>query len=94
MTKKKCVVYIFKCGNFYKIGWAVDYLKRYKELQTGNPFKLERIVVIDCDSSKYAQKLEAKLHKKYADKRYRGEWFKFLPAEAEKYFAIGKDALA
>jgi hypothetical protein len=52
-----------------KIGRAIDPLQRLAELQTGSPVKLELLAVLRGDH-------EAMLHRKFADLRIHGEWFR------------------
>ncbi len=49
---------------------------RLKQLQTGNPTQLSLVRTIQTKTHADAFQLEAQLHKKYANKHYRGEWFK------------------
>ncbi|MFI5867712.1 GIY-YIG nuclease family protein [Streptomyces sp. NPDC051546] len=55
-----------------KIGTSVNPEKRLKELQTGNPDRLE---VLWCTPG--GRELEALLHRAFADRRVEGEWFDF-----------------
>ncbi|MFD4862470.1 GIY-YIG nuclease family protein [Streptomyces atratus] len=55
-----------------KIGTSVSPEKRLKELQTGNPDRLE---VLWYTSG--GRELEALLHRAFADHRVEGEWFDF-----------------
>ncbi|MFC9581595.1 GIY-YIG nuclease family protein [Streptomyces yangpuensis] len=55
-----------------KIGTSVSPEKRLKELQTGNPDRLE---VLWCTPG--GRELEATLHQAFADYRVEGEWFDF-----------------
>ncbi|WP_217550094.1 GIY-YIG nuclease family protein [Streptomyces sp. GbtcB6] len=59
-----------------KIGTSVSPKKRLKELQTGNPDRLE---VLWCTLG--GRKLEAHLHQAFADYRREGEWFDFAGLE-------------
>ena len=87
-NSEKAVVYIFKCGEFYKIGWATDYKRRCKELQVGNPFEIERYAYKPFDSKRKAQKWEGKLHRQHKDKHFRGEWYRFSKEEIEEAFPL------
>jgi len=59
-----------------KIGISACVRKRVKELQVGNPRKLEEMFSIPFPSRNEAQKAETYLHRKYRRKRVQGEWFK------------------
>lgn len=63
-------VYFIRSGNFIKIGYADDPHRRLKQLQTGNPQKLELIGHVDGDMS-----TEAHIHGLFSDFRVKGEWF-------------------
>jgi len=69
-------VYLIKADKFnYKIGFSKTPLKRLKQLQTGNPYKLKLIAC--CPGSK---QLEDKIHKYLSNKLSNSgsakEWFK------------------
>ena len=71
------VVYFIRAGNkgAIKIGVASDLAKRLETLQTGNPFQLKVLATIPCSSEQHAYELERRMHKLFASKRIRGEWF-------------------
>ena len=72
-------VYFVRAGNkkgAIKIGVADDVDKRLSELQTGNPFELSIIAVINCDSREHAYHTEGRLHRLFKRCHIRGEWFK------------------
>ena len=71
------VVYFIRAGNkgAIKIGVASDLAKRLETLQTGNPFELKVLATIPCSSEQHAYDLERRMHKLFASKRIRGEWF-------------------
>lgn len=67
----------------YKIGITNNVEKRIAQLQTGNPNELEYVAYFHSEIGdilgleiKY---LERFLHKNYADKNIRGEWFNLNP---------------
>lgn len=55
-----------------KIGKAVDVQQRLSVLNTGSPYELEIVAVIPSSNMR---KLENELHRKFAAKRVRREWF-------------------
>lgn len=69
-TSSRGYVYFISCGEHIKIGFSTRPLDRLRALQTSHPDALEILGTIKCNRS-----LEAKLHKRFADLRVRGEWF-------------------
>ena len=69
-------VYLLRCGEFYKIGRAKKWVDRVATFQTIYPHDLEVIHVARCDDMKAE---EEALHKAYADRRDKGEWFRLTP---------------
>lgn len=67
-------VYVF--ANFFsgvcKIGFTKNPLNRLKQVQTGCPYKLEIVLVING-----SVKVEKALHRKYKKFKTNGEWFLF-----------------
>lgn len=71
----KDYLYVLQCeGGYLKIGVTnhnnID--KRIKQLQTGNPKKIE---VVWFEERPYAQRAEKYLHTAFKDKCTHGEWF-------------------
>lgn len=56
----------------YKIGWSTNVSKRIKAIQTGCPFKVKLLTVLDSDEIVGA---EGWLHKKLSQFNVTGEWF-------------------
>lgn len=71
-------VYVLKSDYGYKIGKAVDVTSRTKQFGVKLPFKWE--LVATKASSNYS-KLEADLHRHFAEKRQEGEWFSLSEAD-------------
>tara|TARA_Y100000361_G_C11161446_1_gene347661 strand:- start:6437 stop:6835 length:399 start_codon:yes stop_codon:yes gene_type:complete len=67
-------VYMITDGSYIKIGKANDIDRRIRELQTGNPKKLEILHVFECDEGE-ANTLEKQIHSDFACLRVHGEWF-------------------
>lgn len=61
--------YAVRCGEFVKIGQAIDPAKRIRDLQAMNPNHLELIGLCHGLDS------ETDLHQFHADERIHGEWF-------------------
>jgi len=57
---------------YYKIGVSKHPNKRIKELNTGNPSPLK---LIETYQSKFAEKIERTLQRRYTHLRKEGEWF-------------------
>ncbi len=54
----------------YKIGWSVDVCSRISHLQTGCPYLIEVLGVIDTE-----QDVEKQLHILWGEYQVQGEWF-------------------
>lgn len=80
-------VYLIRCGAFYKIGIAKDTRKRISGLKTSSPFEMEMVKSWRCNRP---DEIESILHKRYAEHRFRGEWFK-LPEEILKSLLVVED---
>lgn len=71
MQPKQRHVYFIQCGDFIKIGTAIDVGARIRSIRASNPHPIEVLRVIPADDA-----LEKDLHKRFAQSRHRGEWFK------------------
>lgn len=68
------MIYIIRCGDAVKVGFSSDPFTRIKELQTGNPQRLEVIAVFPG-----SRKLEKGIHARLNQYRISGEWFRWTP---------------
>jgi len=68
-------VYLISNGLHVKIGKAKDPFKRIVDLQIGSSLDLTVLFMIPYATESEAFEEEAKLQKKFKDKRVRGEWF-------------------
>lgn len=76
-------------SNYYKIGLTKNPVaNRIAGLQTGNPFKIVQHHKFDSECMGL---LEGHLHKTFAKKRFRKEWFTFTPAILKKVLKEGAD---
>lgn len=69
---------------YIKIGlvaWPKTARLRVNELQTGNPREIEVICSVETEM---VTELETFLHKLYAERRFRGEWFELDPEETDR----------
>ena len=71
---------------YVKIGHSKDIGTRLSQLRTGSPIQAQLFAVIHAGHSKsLALSLERRLHKRFADRRVRGEWFRFdFDSEVDK----------
>lgn len=73
-------VYLLKGGGYYKIGLSRNVYRRWREVSPKLPFEVEIVCTIATDDM---HKLETTLHKRFADKRENGEWFKLDDSDVE-----------
>lgn len=71
-----------------KIGRAVSPRRRMRDFGVKLPFRAR---VLACIQSDDCVALETELHRQYADKRVRGEWFALSPADVEEIRAAYPD---
>lgn len=77
----KGFIYIARCGQYHKIGLTNNFERRCKELTDNTPLEITWAYLIPTDDMR---KLEAVLHKKYKDKRHKGEWFNLSEADVRE----------
>ncbi|MFA5378284.1 MAG: GIY-YIG nuclease family protein [Dehalococcoidia bacterium] len=68
-------VYLLKEEEYYKIGHTTNFAIRIGSIRTSNPREVEVITFIETVNRAQAKRLETALHKFFALKRVRGEWF-------------------
>jgi hypothetical protein len=72
----------------YKIGWSDDVGVRVRQLQTGCPFEIRVLNVIEGDQSG-----ETWLHRRFAQYRVCGEWFELPQAPLEFLVSLRPSAV-
>jgi hypothetical protein len=75
-------VYLMKFGQYYKIGRSNSAGRREYELQTKLPGKVRTIHAIRTNDP---VGIEAYWHKRFADKRVNGEWFRLSPEDVSEF---------
>ena len=76
-------IYVMKCEQYYKIGYAKDPQKRLKAIQTSNPHLVSLVLVVHPFD---AIRIEGELLSRFHSKRVKGEWFT-LDSEDVAYIA-------
>lgn len=82
--QEACYVYLMldTTNGFHKIGISNNPRYRERTLQSEKP-TIELLKAKQYPTRIIAESIEAALHKAYADKRLRGEWFNLSPADIE-----------
>ena len=76
------LVYLVQADNgLVKIGWTTNFKQRLASLQTASPSSLKVLALID---SSVPTQLEQQLHRQFASRRIRGEWFKLSARDIER----------
>jgi hypothetical protein len=76
------VVYLLKSGVNFKIGRSNDLMGRLSQLKTGQSNALVLVHTIATDDP---PGIEAYWHRRFADRRIKGEWFKLNSADVSAF---------
>jgi Meiotically up-regulated gene 113 len=76
------VVYMIRCGEFCKIGYTREGNSRIQHIRNLLPQDSELVHAIETDD---ALGVEAYWHRRFAENRVRGEWFKLTDADIDSF---------
>lgn len=74
------VIYILKCGDFFKIGFALNIKQRLYLYRVHNPFE---VLILSAKKTTKFREFESYVFGKFASKLKHGEWFQFNEKEIE-----------
>lgn len=76
------VVYLLKCGSYFKIGKSTNPKQRYADLKIQLPHKPELVHEIQTNNVDFA---EIHWHRRFESQRTNGEWFVLSPEDVSEF---------
>jgi hypothetical protein len=80
----RCYIYIIAIDghDLCKVGISKNPQSRLSQLNTGSPYKMRFVCILETPNASEARKLESAFHKVMRKHRTNGEWFSLNAAEA------------